>query len=65
MYSDTTLEYKFDQLNDIPFDYDGYMLLLSEDWWIFPKGTQVEKVWEFFNSEHSKGIEYLFDLNSI
>lgn len=59
-YSDKFLESRWSELEDVPFDEtsDGY-LVLAENFWIFPKGTEREEIWHFFDEHHSKGIIYL------
>lgn len=59
---DRLLEFKWDELEDIPFitDENGIEILDTEnDWWLFEKGTEKDTIWHYFDEEHSKGIDYL------
>lgn len=58
--TDTTLEKKWKELKDVPFDTDedGEMVL-SEDWWVFEKGTSRFDIWSYFDEKYSKGVHFL------
>jgi len=60
-YTDAELEKRWDELEDVPFDEADSPsgLILSDDWWIFPKGVDREDIWHYFDENHSRGIEYL------
>ena len=49
---------KWDELSDIPFADPGveFDLILEEDWWIFPKGTERETIWHYFDCYFSVGV---------
>lgn len=59
-YNDPELEDMWNELEDVPFDEteDG-RLILAEDWRQFPKGTEREEIWKFFDKEHSMGVHWL------
>ena len=59
--SDADLEKKWEELSDIPFDEADTPsgLILAQDWWIFPKGTDREDIWRHFDNAHSKGVHHL------
>ena len=57
---DKPIEDKWRELEDVPFD-DEY---LSENWWLFKKGTHREDIWHYFDEHHSKGVHYLlYEMN--
>ena len=57
--ADKELEKKWRELEDIPFDEEDGELVLSEDWWIFIKGTTKDHIWEYFDEKYSKGVHHL------
>ena len=63
--NDKALEQKWLELADVPFDEDDEgRLILSEDWWNFPAGTEREDIWQYFDKHHSKGVHWLlYDFN--
>lgn len=58
---DRCLKRKWKELDDIPFDEADSPsgLVLAEDWWGFPKGTDREEIWHAFDDHHSKGVAFL------
>ena len=52
----TELERRWLELSS-PFDEleDG-TLVLAEDWWLFPKGTDREDIWHYFDEHHPEGV---------
>lgn len=60
VYSDEKLEELWDDLTDVLFDEDaeGRLVLMSE-WHRFPKGTEREEIWHWFDERHSRGVAYL------
>ena len=58
---DRCLERKWKELENIPFDEADSPsgLVLAEDWWGFPKGTDREEIWHAFDDNHSKGVAFL------
>ena len=54
---DRDLEALWADLADVPVDSDTEKL--EEDWFIFPKGTDKEDIWHWFDDRHSKGVAYL------
>lgn len=59
--NDEAIENLWSELTDIPFNESGNDLVLSEDWFIFDKGTEREDIWHWFDKYHSKGIGYLLN----
>lgn len=58
--NDLFLEDKWYELEQIPFDEnEEEELILSEDWFIFKKGTEREDIWHWFDRRYSKGVCYL------
>lgn len=55
-YNDTELENLWKFLEDIPMNENEQ---LEEDWFIFPKGTDKEEIWHWFDEQYSKGVSYL------
>lgn len=41
-------------LEDVPIDEETETLLF--DWFIFPKGTDKEEIWHWFDGRYSKGV---------
>lgn len=60
-YDNDFLEEKWDELTDIPFDESDDDLVLSEDWFVFDKGTEREDIWHWFDNHHSKGVGWLMN----
>lgn len=58
---DICLEAKWHELSDVPFDEADTAsgLVLAEDWWGFPKGTDREDIWHVFDKFYSKGVASL------
>lgn len=58
---DATLERRWKELADVPFDDHGPEsdMKLAEDWWCFEKGTEREDIWHWFDERHSKGVAFL------
>lgn len=55
--ADAVLEFMWKELEDIPFnETKEKKLLLAEDWLFFPKGTEREEIWLWFDANHSKGV---------
>lgn len=64
---DTTLERRWEQLDDVPFDDPGpeQDMVLAEDWWNFEKGTPREDIWHWFDERYSKGVAYLLNFKEV
>lgn len=59
-YPDYKLEKLWDDLEDVPFDENNEgEFILSEKWRHFPKGTEREDIWRFFDEQHSQGVVWL------
>lgn len=54
---DSEVEELWDNLTDIPFDPETEKL--DEPYYIWPKGTDKEDIWHWFDEHHSKGVAYL------
>lgn len=59
--NDENIEKLWRELTDIPFDENENDLVLSEDWFIFDKGTEREDIWHWFDDHHSKGVGWLMN----
>ena len=63
--TDDFLKVQWDRLGNIPVNDDG---LIDEDFAIYeldirwPKGTDREEIWEWFEMTHSKGIRGLMNI---
>lgn len=55
-YNDTELENLWNSLVDVPMNENEQ---LEDDWFIFPKGTDKEEIWHWFDEQYSKGVSYL------
>ena len=61
---DRYLEHRWNELEDVPFitDEQGREILDAEDGWHqFPKGTTKDEIWQYFDRNYSKGINYLLN----
>lgn len=54
---DSDVEELWDNLTDIPFNPETEEL--DEPYYIWPKGTNKEDIWSWFDEHHSKGVAYL------
>ena len=34
---------------------------IEEDWFIFPKGTNRDEIWHWFDEHHSKGLGWIME----
>jgi len=58
-WDDESVETMWHELEDVPF-IDGENDIVSDtDWFIFPKGTERNEIWHWFDKMHSKGVHYL------
>ena len=59
--SDEQIEELWGSLANVPFDEANVPgdMILAEDWQGFPKGTNRETIWLFFDELHSQGVAYL------
>lgn len=57
-YSDADLEVMWDELEDVPVDFDE---CIDIDWRDFPSGTHREEIWHWFDERHSKGVGWLMN----
>lgn len=55
-YNDTELENLWNSLVDVPMNENEQ---LEDDWFIFPKGTDKEEIWHWFDEQYSKDVSYL------
>lgn len=54
---DSDVEELWDNLTDVPIDPETEEL--DEPYYIWPKGTDKEDIWHWFDEHHSKGVAYL------
>lgn len=59
LVNNSYIQKKWDELEDVPFNEQEYKPVLSEDWFIFDKGTEREDIWHWFDEYHSKGVFWL------
>lgn len=59
--NDEVIKNLWNELTDIPFEESENDLVLSEDWFIFDKGTEREDIWHWFDQHHSKGVGWLMN----
>lgn len=56
-FRDAAVEELWDNLTDVPIDPETEEL--DEPYYIWPKGTDKEDIWHWFDEHHSKGVAYL------
>lgn len=56
-FRDVVVEELWDNLADVPIDPETEEL--DESYYIWPKGTDKEDIWHWFDEHHSKGVAYL------
>lgn len=56
---DSLLEDLWKTLTDVLIDPETEDI--EENWFIFPKGTNREKIWEWFDEQHSKGVGWIME----
>lgn len=56
-FRDVVVEELWDNLTDVPIDPETEEL--DEPYYIWPKGTDKEDIWHWFDEYHSKGVAYL------
>lgn len=56
---DSLLEDLWKTLTDVPMNPETEDM--DEDWFIFPKGTNRESIWHWFDEQHSKGIGWMME----
>lgn len=56
-FRDAAVEELWDNLADIPINPETEEL--DEPYYIWPKGTDKEDIWHWFDEYHSKGVAYL------
>lgn len=56
---DSLLEDLWKTLTDVPMNPETEDM--EEDWFIFPKGTNREEIWDWFDEQHSKGIGWIME----
>lgn len=64
LLKDELIESLWDELTDVPFDESENDLVLSEDWFIFDKGTERGDIWHWFDEHYSKGVGWLMNMKS-
>ena len=56
-FRDVVVEELWDNLADVPIAPETEEL--NEPYYIWPKGTDKEDIWHWFDEHHSKGVAYL------
>lgn len=56
---DSLLEDLWKTLTDVPMNPDTEDM--EEDWFIFPKGTNREDIWDWFDEQHPKGVGWMME----
>lgn len=56
-FRNVVVEELWDNLTDVPIDPETEEL--DEPYYIWPKGTDKEDIWHWFDEHHSKGVAYL------
>ena len=56
-FRDAVVEELWDNLSDIPINPETEEL--DEPYYIWPKETDKEDIWHWFDEQHSKGVAYL------
>lgn len=56
---DSLLEDLWKTLTDVPMNPDTEDM--EEDWFIFPKGTNREDIWDWFDEQYSKGVGWMME----
>lgn len=56
-FRDVVVEELWDNLADVPIAPETEEL--DEPYYIWPKGTDKEDIWHWFDEHHSKGVAYL------
>ena len=58
--SDRKIEKLWEELEDVPvYEHKNFALCLDVDWQEWPKGTDIEDIWRWFDEHHSKGVAWL------
>lgn len=57
VFRDVVVEELWDNLADVPIAPETEEL--DEPYYIWPKGTDKEDIWHWFDEHHSKGVAYL------
>lgn len=56
-FRDVVVKELWNNLTDVPIDPETEEL--DEPYYIWPKGTDKEDIWHWFDEHHSKGVAYL------
>lgn len=60
--TDKEVEALWEQLEDVPvYENEKAELCLDVDWQSWPKGTDVDTIWHWFDQHHSKGVGWLMN----
>lgn len=61
-YDDKMLEEMWLELEDVPTVVDkDFYTCIDVDWQGWPKGTDIEEIWYWFDERHSKGVGWLMN----
>ena len=55
---DASVEKSWEEFKTVPLDRNG---CLKKSWCAFPKGTNKNDVYGWFNRHHSRGLSYLME----
>lgn len=55
---DKNVEALWKKFQNVPLDRNGNLRVV---WYAFPKGTNKNDVYDWFNGHHSKGLTYLME----
>ena len=55
---DVSVEKSWEEFKTVPLDRNG---CLKKSWYAFPKGTNKNDVYDWFNRNYSKGLAYLME----
>lgn len=54
--TDDLIQDLWKSFSNVPFDEGNKDLELGQDWFVFPKETEREDIWKWFDSHYSKGV---------
>lgn len=55
---DKNLEVLWKEFQNVPVDHNGNLKAI---WYTFPRGTNKNNVYDWFNRHHSRGLAYLME----
>lgn len=54
--TDDMIQDLWKSFSNVPFDESVKDLELGQDWFVFPKGTEREDIWKWFDAHYSRGV---------